>query len=64
MTTKRKRLTPKQMVQAAYPHAICTKWVSGFIVTAVQSTSGYLGKGQSPRQAWADAAKRLERRTK
>lgn len=68
MTTKRKRLTPKQRVLKRWPMAICLIYPEGKCEVFRRPPKCFrarpLSCRNSPRQAWADAAKRLERRMK
>ena len=59
---KRKKLTPKQRVLPRSCSAYCDGDFKHGIWHIFRATHGYsdlLGTGESPRQAWADAAKRL-----
>lgn len=55
-----RKTTPKDGVVAKYPNAMCTRWVTGFIVTTVE-VEGYLGKGPTPALAWSDAKRESDR---
>ena len=54
---KRKKLTPKQRVLRKHPSA--EYWERRIIVPSSNWIYYQLGEGAFPREAWADAARRL-----
>ena len=59
-------MAPKQRVLKKWPDAYCTVSRGGIAVVYPYPTHGYsnaiTSSDRGPRQAWADAARRLERK--
>lgn len=58
---KRKTPTAKERVLAVGPRSKC-EWIPGWGLYAVAGDAGVGGVGFTPKDAWADAAKRLKER--
>lgn len=55
-----KSLSPKQLVLKKYPHAWCAWYADDCCVIKDQDTPNIrLGGGTAPKDAWADAARKL-----
>ena len=56
---KRIRLTPKQRVLGQYPRAFAYWYCDDCCRIEDQATGDWLGGGNAPKDAWADAARNL-----